>query len=488
MSMLPPTDLDRITITREDALDTHVDDLLKRQASMRGEGGITRAKRVWFLQNWFIFGVVGLLAALAAWGILTPYYDDTIYIQGTIDAIQTPEAYVDTMILALGSSIPEDRREEVRQILQYKIRADFQGEIDIDGEQILVPVQCTLPGTKTPFDLKTMKVGDQLGVYLKCDKPKDKFSTPLASNSGLFCVALFATPQLRQLPPSRANRKLIDLYNKNDVAENLLFPLVAALIGLAIGAIDGIICRLPRRAILGGLVGFLAGFIGGFAMYHIANLAYTPLAQIAQAKGSGTGVGGLSGFGLFIQITGRSIGWALAGTAMGLGQGISLRSGRLLLYGLLGGLIGGLLGGLAFDPLQLFIVGENSPSAAISRAVGLAVIGICVGAGIGIVELLARDAWLRMLKGPLAGKEFLLFKDMMRVGASPNADIYLFNDSQVADFHVLIRSTGNEFELESVEADNLAYVNNLPVKSTRLRHGDQVSIGQTQFVFERRRG
>ena len=52
---------------------------------------------------------------------------------------------------------------------------------------------------------------------------------------------------------------------------------------------------------------------------------------------------------------------------------------------------------------------------------------------IGVVELLARDAWLeQMLEGPLAGKEFLIFKDLLYVGALPRSDIYLFNYKQVA--------------------------------------------------------
>ena len=95
---------------------------------------------------------------------------------------------------------------------------------------------------------------------------------------------------------------------------------------------------------------------------------------------------------------------------MGLGQGIALRSKRLLAYGFFGGIIGGLLGGLLFDPIDLILLGVDKPSAHWSRLIGLAVIGASVGAMIGVVELLARDAWLRMVKGPLAGKEFLLFK------------------------------------------------------------------------------
>ena len=59
-----------IRISKDDALSTHVDDMLKRQMSMRGDPGVTRDhNHVWFYQNWFILGVVGMLGAIAAWAI-----------------------------------------------------------------------------------------------------------------------------------------------------------------------------------------------------------------------------------------------------------------------------------------------------------------------------------------------------------------------------------------------------------------------------------
>src|SRR5256885_13193801 len=146
--------------------------------------------------------------------------------------------------------------------------------------------------------------------------------------------------------------------------------------------------------------------------------------------------------------------------AMGLGQGIALRSRRLLIYGLLGGVVGGLLGGLLFDPIDLLLLGPDKPSAHWSRLIGFAVIGLSVGAMIGIVELLARDAWLRMTQGPLTGKEFLLFKDVMNVGSSPRSDIYLFNDPLVIGNHATIRAMGDECEIEARESSHSILLNN----------------------------
>src|SRR5260221_363585 len=83
----------------------------------------------------------------------------------------------------------------------------------------------------------------------------------------------------------------------------------------------------------------------------------------------------------------------------------ALRSKKLFMNGLIGGTVGGLIGGLLFDPINRMFSGD---SAALSRAIGFMVIGLVTGLMVGIVELIARDAWLKMLAGPLAGKEFVL--------------------------------------------------------------------------------
>jgi hypothetical protein len=265
-----------------------------------------------------------------------------------------------------------------------------------------------------------------------------------------------------------------------------LFPLMAGFIGLSLGAVDGIICRMPRRALLSGLIGLAVGFIGGFISNILAEIIYAPLNHLAMNHTGGSG--SLSSFGFMIQMIGRSLAWALAGSAMGLGQGIALRSPRLLIYGLLGGILGGLLGGLLFDPIDLLLLGNHNPSAVWSRLIGFSVIGLAVGGLIGVVELLARDAWLRMSQGPLAGKEFLLFKDVMNIGSSPRSDIYLFNDPLVLPDHAILRAVGDECEIESRQRDHRVLLNSRAVQQARLRHGDQVTIGRTLFVFEKRKG
>jgi hypothetical protein len=451
-----------IRISREEATSSHVDDLLRRQMSLRGEPGVTRDQgRRWYYQNWFVFLVVGLLAAVTAWAIVEPFFQDYIYFQGPIEKAGTGLAPIE------GVSRKGARMEN--------------GEmnwIQIKGEQIWLHQDTSTlrkDGRRSRLYADDLEAGQHVGVYLE-------YMTTRAEDVALaYYIVRNPPPQSR----SHAALTLHQLHGRSVAAGFLLFPMVAGLVGLAIGAVDGLICRLPRRALLTGLIGLLVGFIGGFISTMLANLVYSPLNYLAMHQ---SGEGAFSTVGFVVQMIGRSLGWAMAGLAMGLGQGIALRSKRLLIYGLLGGVVGGLLGGLAFDPIDFLILGEHKPGAHLSRLIGLAVIGASVGGLIGVVELLARDAWLRMTQGPLAGKEFLLFKDVMNIGASPRSDIYLFNDPLVAQQHAIIRGTGDECELEARDKQFPLLLNNRPVQRARLRHGDQVTIGRTLFVFQKRKG
>lgn len=461
--MIPTDSSHVILITKEEALGEHVEDMLKRQMSMRGDPGVTRdRKRNWFFQNWFILGAVGMLGAIAAWAIMEPMFDDMLYLQGEVTAVDDLEV------------LPGSRRSK-------NAGADFQifASLTIKGEKILLlptTKEILSDGSRKRLKAGALAVGDKIGAHVQF--------APGAEQPVIFAGFVVRNPSPQ--PPGLAKLTLEQLSARHSATSLLLFPMVAGLIGLFIGAADGIVCRLPRRALLCGLVGLLVGFIGGFICNLIANIIYAPLSQLAMRQ-SGEEATGLTTLGFTIQMLGRSLAWCLAGMAMGLGQGIALRSKRLLLYGLLGGIVGGLLGGLLFDPIDMILLGTDKPSAHWSRLIGFAVIGLSVGGMIGLVELLARDAWLRMTQGPLTGKEFLIFKDVMNVGASPRSDIYLFNDSLVAEQHAIIRALGDECEIEARQSTSPVLLNNRPISRVRLRHGDNVTIGLTSFVFQQRK-
>jgi hypothetical protein len=413
-----------IRISKDEAMSIHVDDMLKRQMNMRGDPGVTRDRsRAWYYQNWFVFGLVGLLGALAAWAVLEPMFSDYLYIQGKVTAVKD---FAD-----LNHSHLKTEQDEAF--------LDNAGAITINGENVLL-LDNTRELTKDRGGRRikpgSIEVGDDIGAYVEY----------FEGNGESLSAALYVVRSPEPQKPAIAAMTLHQLAARKSAAALLLFPLVAGFIGLFIGAVDGLVCRVMRRALLCGAVGLFVGFVGGFISSMLANLAYSPLHHLAMGQ---AGANGLSSFGFVLQMIGRGLAWCLAGSTMGLAQGIALRSKRLLIYGLIGGVVGGLLGGLLFDPIDYFLLGTDKPSAALSRLIGFGVIGLTVGVTIGVVELLARDAWLRMTQGPLTGKEFLLFKDVMNIGSSPRSDIYLFNDSQVADNHAILRAVGDECEIEA---------------------------------------
>jgi hypothetical protein len=453
-----------IRITLEDANSSHVDDLLKRQANLRGERGIGRShKKKWYYSNWFVFALAGGLGALLAASVIEPYFDDLPYLRGKITNIGAVQQLPN---VPLG-----DGRE-----MKLNAGAMALAPVTIGQENVWIlsiTSEMMPDGTTQPLDFETLKVGDEIGAYV--DTGRGAIQPPMA-------MAIFVDRQ-----PTRPSEglTLAQVTARQTAVSLLLFPSVAALVGLFIGAIDGLICRLWRRVLLAGLIGLLIGFIGGFASTIVAGLVYMPLSNLAAEQQ--VGMGQFTTVGFLTQVTGRALAWALAGMAMGLGQGVAMRSSRLLLYGFIGGAIGGLLGGILFDPLDLLLLGPNKPSAHLSRFIGVVTIGLTVGLMIGIVELLARDAWLQMLKGPLSGKEFLIFKDLMQLGSSPRSDIYLFNDSGVAERHAVIRAAADQYELEATKGrDFPVLVNGRPTERARLRHGDQITLGSTVFCFQRR--
>jgi hypothetical protein len=451
-----------ISISKDDVLSPHVDDLLKRQMNMRGEPGVARDRQHrWYYQNWLILAVVGMLGAICAWALLEPAFNDHLYLQGKITAMEG---------LAASPRVARAHRES------SGLQERSVGTVTVNGDTILLTQETREIRPDKSVDLlapETLQVGDETGFYVDY----------VESETGRSAVAAFVVRS--PPPPALAKRTLHQLAARQAGVALLMFPLVAGLIGLFIGSADGLVCRLPRRALLCGAVGLVVGMVGGFLSSLLANIIYTPLSELARSLAEAGG--SMTAVAFAIQVVGRSMAWCLAGSAMGLAQGIALRSKRLLIYGLLGGIVGGLLGGLLFDPIDLILLGPDKPSAAWSRLIGFAVIGLSVGGMIGVVELLARDAWLRMTQGPLTGKEFLIFKDVMKVGCSPRSDIYLFNDPLVAEHHAILRAIGDECEVEARQSASPVLLNNRAITRARLRHGDNVTIGRTSFIFQQRK-
>jgi pSer/pThr/pTyr-binding forkhead associated (FHA) protein len=102
---------------------------------------------------------------------------------------------------------------------------------------------------------------------------------------------------------------------------------------------------------------------------------------------------------------------------------------------------------------------------------------------VGLVEQWTKTAWLLMKAGPLAGKQFVLYRNPTVIGSTPKAEIYLFKDDAIEPRHALIHNRGGRFEIEDQGTPDGTYVNGIPIRKQTLQTGDQIVIGKTVLEF-----
>jgi hypothetical protein len=261
------------------------------------------------------------------------------------------------------------------------------------------------------------------------------------------------------------------------------FPLVTGFVGLFLGAAEGVMCRNLRRALICAVVGFGIGFGGGLIILIPSNLLFTVFGLFVRRMMNPGDHGHMPrGFPLLLLMMGRSVAWSLSAIPAGLGQGIALREKKVTLNGLLGGVLGGLIGGLLFDPIGVAFSGPNGQGD-MSRCVGFTFIGVMVGLFVGLVEQWTKTAWLLMRAGPLAGKQFIIYRNPTVIGSSPKADIYLFKDEAIEPQHALVHNFGGRYEIEDRNTADGTYVNGVPVTKQVLKPGDQIVLGKTVLEF-----
>jgi hypothetical protein len=270
---------------------------------------------------------------------------------------------------------------------------------------------------------------------------------------------------------------------ETNLAAILMFPTVAGCVGLFLGSAEGLICRNFLRAVKCGMVGLGVGFLGGLVALMPTGIVFTMMSSLALSLWEDPVPNEMpTGLALLVLMMGRAAAWSIISIPAGIGQGIALKEKKVIINGLVGALLGGLLGGLLFDPISLVLMTADG-QATYSRAVGFAVIGAAVGLFVGLVEGWTKTAWLIMRKGPLAGKQFILYKDTTIMGSSPKADIYLFKDDGIEPRHAQIINRGGRFEIEDCNSPDGTYVNGIPTTRRLLEDGDQIVLGKTVLEF-----
>lgn len=250
-----------------------------------------------------------------------------------------------------------------------------------------------------------------------------------------------------------------------------IVPVILALMCLGFGVAESIVERSPRKAWTRGGLSLPLGIVLGFLFYHIANIIFAIGIQMCLSLGVHTN----RNPAFWIA---RGVAWMVFGLAGGIVYGIVGQSAKKGKYGAIGGMIGAGIGGMIFDPINMLTKG-----AAPSRAVGFALVGIVTGIGMGLVESALKDRWLYVTSGPLAGKQFILYKPQTAIGSDQQADIYLFKDSSILPQHAAITINGSRVLMRAMGA---TYVGGSPVQSRVLQDGDLVQIGRYAFRYKER--
>jgi hypothetical protein len=238
---------------------------------------------------------------------------------------------------------------------------------------------------------------------------------------------------------------------------------------------SGVWAKVPAAAGIGLGIGLLAGAVSG----AIAQMLYSAMVESI-----------LSGVDSFDELEdvytsaefylARGIAWGLFGLGVGAAIAAAKRSVRKLINGLIGGAAGGTLGGVFFHWLTMHI-----ESAAFGRLLGMAFVGLLIGTAIGLVEIARRQAWLRIVAGGMAGKEFIVYHQSTTVGSSPKCEITLIKDVAVGPFHFRIDEHGARRALSAFEGCAVA-INGAPVTQHWLRNGDVIQVGSTAIQYSER--
>jgi hypothetical protein len=239
---------------------------------------------------------------------------------------------------------------------------------------------------------------------------------------------------------------------------------------VAFGVAESLVERSLRKGLIRLGLALPLGIVFGFVFDFIANVLYNIGLGIVAAMG-------VHSFHNPAAWVARGVAWAAFGAAGGVVYGIVGRSMKKTGYGALGGAIGALVGGLIFDPIAFL-----SKGGAPSRAVGFALLGLATGVAMGLVESALKDRWLYVTTGPLAGKQFILYKPVTTLGSNQQADIYLFKDAEILPLHATLQLKGSRVH---VMANGPVSVGGSMVRGTYvLTTGAVLRIGRYGFRYQ----
>jgi hypothetical protein len=271
-----------------------------------------------------------------------------------------------------------------------------------------------------------------------------------------------------------------------------IFIFIAFIIGLA----ESLVERSPRKALRRGAIALMAGLVLGplsfFAVegFQVGDIQFEGLYTLAGQVMEEMDVNP-DNIRHPLQWLRRGLVWTLFGVAAGLTYGLTGLTPKKALFGAIGGFLGAGLGALMFDPIAAILseLGSSKTSGVFSRAIAFSLMGGFTGLAVGLVETALKDRWLYVSAGPLAGKQFVLYKARTHIGSDQTCDIYLFKDPIIQPHHA-------ELSLADGKINLLAHApleigsgadSTRPIsagQSVALCSGQKILVGRYTFNFE----
>jgi MFS family permease len=262
-----------------------------------------------------------------------------------------------------------------------------------------------------------------------------------------------------------------------------------------------------KAAATGARLGlFAAAIIGALdAMMNAVGFARLVRIGVCLSVGLvGGAVGAVVGQALFSVIKSpitQTVGWAIVGIAVGASIGVfdilravltkaPLRQSLLkMINGVIGGTVGGVLGGIALAGLTIAfgMVFTNAGQMHSPRALGLVILGMCIGLLIGTAQVVLKEAWVKVEAGFRPGREVMLTKPETTVGRAEGVDIAMFGDKDCEKLHSKVVLKSGRYYLVDNGTPGGTFLNGDRISGpSPLKSGDLIQCGRSTLRFGER--
>ena len=238
--------------------------------------------------------------------------------------------------------------------------------------------------------------------------------------------------------------------------------------GFCFGTAEGILLSDRSRSIKGGLSGAVTGAAAGIIVVFIIQAVLTAVINAGYFTSE-------TAENLILPIS-RAVGWMILGAAVGSIEGIRSRSLNRTLIGISGGLSGGFAGGAVLE-----FAGTSWNSGFAGRGFGFLLMGGSIGLFYSLFEAVKSFGMLKVLTGPLRGKEYVLSMRKTLIGTSKRSAFDLAEYSGMKERHAFFISGREEVVIEP--ADGEVLVNEEKTESKRLQYEDVIQIGSVRLLY-----